>query len=175
MIALEFSRPISIDRLGYDDRIYDIEASADECSALSTRYGILTVHSLKARLRLKRVAGGSQVRLEGRFFADVVQSCVVSLEPVPAHLEEDFVMAFATEQNGDSDEVVVALDDEDPPDPIENGIIDIGEAAAEHLALALDPFPRAPSAIFEGAVVGDPEPMPVKANPFSALAALKKK
>jgi uncharacterized metal-binding protein YceD (DUF177 family) len=174
MIAIEFSRPVLVERLANDERLYEIEANALERAALAARYGILALDALTARLRLQRMPGSTKVRLAGRFSADVVQSCVVSLEPVPAHLEEDFVLVFAGERHKDEEEVVVAFDDEDPPEPIENGIIDLGEAVAEHLALALDPFPRAAHATFEN---GD-EPAqdtPGKASPFAALASLKKK
>lgn len=176
MIAVEFSRPVAVERLGHDERRYEIEANAGERAALAERYGILAVVSLTARLLLKRLPGGSLVRLAGRFSADVVQSCVVSLDPVPAHLEEDFVLTYATERDADAGagEVVVDLDDEDPPEPIENGMIDLGEAAAEHLALALDPFPRAANATFQGGDAPADEP-PAKANPFAALVSLKKK
>jgi uncharacterized metal-binding protein YceD (DUF177 family) len=163
-----------VDRLGHDERRYDIETNAEERVALAERFGILAVEALTARLRVERLPGGTLVRLTGRFAADVVQSCVVSLDPVSAHLEEDFVLTFATERHEDSDEVVVNLDDEDPPEPIEDGIIDLGEAVAEHLALALDPFPRAANATFEGGDAPEQE-LPAKVTPFAALASLKKK
>jgi uncharacterized metal-binding protein YceD (DUF177 family) len=173
MIAIEFSRSISVDRLGHDERVYEIEANAAERAALAQRFAIISVDRLAARVSLRRVAGKTMVRLNGRFAADVVQSCVVTLEPVPAHLEEDFEMIFSPGPAADANEVVVDLDIEDPPEPIPNGIIDIGEATAEHLALALDPFPRAPGARVEGIEAAGP--LPPKPSPFAALAALKKK
>lgn len=174
MIAIELSRPVPVDRLGHDERVYDIEANADERAALAQRYGILAVDVLVAKLRVKRLPGGALIRVDGHFSADVVQSCVVSLEPVSEHVEEDFVLTFATGRDEDPEEVVIAMDEEDPPEPIENGIIDIGEAVAEHLALAIEPFPRAPNAVFLSGDEPPPEP-PAKANPFAALAPMKKK
>lgn len=173
MIAIEFSRPVQVDRLGHDERRYDIEANAQEREDLAKRYGILAVDRFTAQLRLRRVAG-ERVSLKGRFCADVIQSCVVSLEPVSAHLEEDFSLVYAAHPGEEMEEVEIGLFEEDPPEPIESGVIDIGEAAAEHLALALDPFPRAPNAIFEEVGEADAEPPP-KASPFAALVSLKKK
>ncbi|PKU25564.1 YceD family protein [Telmatospirillum siberiense] len=174
MIAIEFSRPVQVDRFGHDERRYDIEANGEERAALAERYGILSVDSFTAHLRLRRISG-ERLLLKGRFSADVVQSCVVSLEPVSAHLEEDFSLVYAADLDEEDVEVDIGLTEEDPPEPIEGGVIDLGEAAAEHLALALDPFPRAPGASFQG---GDeppePEPPP-KVSPFAALASLKKK
>jgi uncharacterized metal-binding protein YceD (DUF177 family) len=173
MIELEFSRPVVVDRLGHEERSYDIEAGAEERSALASRFGILAVDAFSAHIRLKRLAGGQAVRVNGRFSADVVQSCVVTLEPVPAHVEEEFDLVYAPEGEDDQEEIVVALDEQDPPELIVDGIIDIGEAAAEHLALALEPFPRKPGAEFSAAKEEVSEP--AKPNPFAVLASLKKK
>ncbi len=88
------------------------------------------------------------IRLQGHLSADVVQSCVVTLGPVPAHLEVDFEMSFSASA------VEPAVADLDPlaeegPEPIPEGVIDLGEAVAQQLAIALDPYPRAPGASLE--------------------------
>lgn len=169
----EFSRPIPIDRLSQQEKVFDVTAEAAEREALARRFGILGIDALSAQIRLRLLAGGKLVRLKGRFAADVVQACVVSLEPVPAHLEEDFELTYGAEAEEEGEEVVIDLDAEEPPEPLHNGMVDIGEAAAEHLALALDPFPRAPGAVFESAAETLDEQSP--RNPFGALEALKKK
>ena len=174
MIQPEFSRPVTVSRLSHHEKVFDIEADAPEREALARRFGILAVASLTASVRLALVAGGAVVRLKGRLSADVVQACVVTLEPVPAHVEEDFELTYAAAAPEDGAEVVVDLDVEDPPEPIDNGMIDMGEAVAEHLALALDPFPRAPGAVFTSGAEEQPAETPAP-NPFAALVALKKK
>lgn len=174
MIDLEFSRPVLFERLGHDERFYEIEASTDECRALAERYGILDVKALRASIRLKRA--GSHARLEGHLEAEVVQACVVTLDPVPEHVDEAFELTYTQDADGEApelNEIVVEMEGEDPPEPIDNGIIDIGEATAEHLALALNPFPRVPGAVFTAAGGGTEQEE--KASPFAALAALKKK
>jgi uncharacterized metal-binding protein YceD (DUF177 family) len=174
MIADEFSRPVEAMRLGGEERLYDIVATADERLALARRFGILSVETLSATVRLRRLGGVNLFRLSGSLVADVLQACVVTLVPVPQHIEEEFVMTFTTDDAGDGDEVVIELNAEDPPDLIENGVIDMGEAVAEHLALALDPFPRAPGAEFVAEEAPEEPPEPRK-NPFEALAEWKKK
>ncbi|MDR3440838.1 DUF177 domain-containing protein [Telmatospirillum sp.] len=174
MIPLELSRPVQVDRLGHEERSYDIEATTDECAALARRYDILAVARLSARVRLRRLPGGKLFRLSGRFSADVSQSCVVTLAPVPAHLEEEFILIYTMDRPEEGDEVIIDLDAEDPPEVIENGAIDIGEAVAEHLALALDPFPRVDGAVFHYDEAPPIEETP-KVNPFATLASLKKK
>jgi hypothetical protein len=57
----------------------------------------------------------------------------------------------------------------DPPEPIENGMIDLGRLATDVLLLAVDPYPRKPGVVFEPVVTAaDPED-----HPFAALKALQ--
>jgi uncharacterized metal-binding protein YceD (DUF177 family) len=169
----EFSRPIAIDSLGMIEKTFTIAATPEECQALTGRFGILGVDSLSAVIKMKLKSGGEMVQLRGEFTADVRQTCVITLEPVPQHLEEAFEMLYGPEPDEDGEEIVIDMDVQDPPEPIVGGCIDIGEAAAEHLALALDPFPRASGAVFESSE--EPVPEPPKPSPFAALASLKKK
>ncbi|HVI52236.1 MAG TPA: DUF177 domain-containing protein [Candidatus Sulfotelmatobacter sp.] len=174
-IAPEFSRPILVDSLSVAERTYEIEATEDECRVLAERFGILSIQSLSATVRLRVLPGGDLVRARGSFTAAVHQACVVTLEPVPEAIEESFELLYGPEPDEESEEIVVDLEVTDPPEPIINNSIDIGEAVAEHLALALDPFPRAPGAEFVEVTEEEaPEPEE-KPNPFAVLAALKKK
>jgi uncharacterized metal-binding protein YceD (DUF177 family) len=173
MIAAEFSRSVAVDSLAARPRTFDIAADAAECEALARRFGILAVSALAARVSLTRLPG-TLVQLQGHLAADVVQTCVVTLEPVPAHIEEDFIRTYDTAPVESDREVVVDLDAEEPPDAVVDGQIDIGEAAAEHLALSLDPFPRAPGAAFQVPPEDETSAEPAATGPFAALAALKK-
>jgi uncharacterized metal-binding protein YceD (DUF177 family) len=94
--------------------------------------------------------------VRGRIDADVVQSCVVSLAPVPAQVTEEFEAFFTQnpERAALSEEITFAPDEQDPPELIEDGTIDLGELAAQHLSLALDPFPRAAGAEIPAAYGG---------------------
>jgi len=147
-IVPEFSRPILADSLAVSDRIHEIEANDEERAALAERFGILSIESLSATIRLRRLPGGDLVRLRGQLKAHVTQACVVSLEPVPEEIEEEFELIYGPKPDEESEEIVVDMEAMDPPEPIINNAIDIGEAVAEHLALALEPFPRAPGAEF---------------------------
>lgn len=174
-IAPEFSRPILVDSLSVAERSHEIEASEDERAALAERFGILSIESLSATVRLRMLPGGDLVRLRGHLKAHVTQACVVTLEPVPEDIDEEFELLYGSAPDEESEEIVVDLEVSDPPEPIIDNAIDIGEAVAEHLALALDPFPRK-----AGAEYAESEPEPevepeAKPNPFAVLAALKKK
>lgn len=141
----EFSRRVELARLGAHEALYPIAAEAGEREALARRFDLLSLGRLEAEIRLQRLAGG-MVRLSGTLVADVVQACVVSLEPVPSVLEQDFTVLYGYSEPGKS--VLVDLET-DEVEPFDGAAIDIGEAVAQQLALALDPYPRAPDARLE--------------------------
>ena len=110
-------------------------------------------------------------RLEGRVVADAVQTCGLTLEPLPVHIDRKFSvqMVEATEREDDEEgEIDLELDD-DSPDQIEDGRLDLGQYAVEQLALSLDPFPRKPGAVFE-----QPKE-PGEISPFAVLKGLQPK
>lgn len=144
------------------------EANADECAAVAAWIDAPSVTSLTADYKLLR--RGSQVRLTGELRAVLTRICVVTLEPFETELREPVSMRFSEHASLDGSGEVSAshdADEEDLPDPIVNGRIDIGAVTAEFLALGLDPYPRKPEAGF--AYVEETG----KENPFAALAALK--
>jgi uncharacterized metal-binding protein YceD (DUF177 family) len=173
-IAPEFSRILPWGAVSRKEKREELEATGAERAALATRFGILEVNMLRASLRLRQEAGGT-VRVRGHLTADVVQACVVTLEPVPQHIEEPVDLRFLPE--GAEPE-----EDPDGPDEIQTGgeALELGEAIAEQLSLALDPYPRVPGAKLE--LEPDepeeeeaPEEEPARPNPFAKLAALKGK
>ena len=174
MIAPEFSRPIALDRVGIKEKLFAIEANESERAALATRLGVPEVRHVAADITLKLTNAGQLVRLKGRLKARLVQICVVTLEPFETEIDEDFARLYATETDPETLEVIIDPNQDDPPDPIEEGHIDIGEAAAEHLALAMDPFARKPGADFLPPAESAPEE-PEKPSPFAVLASRRKK
>lgn len=177
-IAPEFSRTVRIDRVPAAGMHLDLEAKPAERAALAERFGIQSIDELRASVTLRAMAGGTLIRVSGHLDAKVVQTCVVTLEPVPETVDEDFTLTFgAAEPDEVGAEIELSMDEEDPPDPIVDGVIDVGEAVAEHLALALEPFPRKPGIAFDGGDQdGGDEPAEEerKPNPFAVLAELRK-
>ena len=138
----EFTRSVELSRLSQGEQRFAINANAVERSALATRFGLVSLDRLEAAVRLGRIAGGL-VRLEAELVADVIQTCVVTLEPVKNHIAESFTVLYG--EGAEAREVT--LDGEaETIEPIAGGVIDIGEAVAQQLSLALDPFPHAPGA-----------------------------
>ncbi|HYD32371.1 MAG TPA: DUF177 domain-containing protein [Azospirillaceae bacterium] len=178
---LEFSRPVRADAVAADEMVQTIEASATERDALARRLELEAVDCLKAAVRLRRAMGGEMIRVSGRLEADVVQTCVVTLEPVKAHVSEEFSALFSpnaathdVDLGGEIDvEFSLESEMEDAPEPLVNGKIDIGELTTQHLSLALDPYPRAPGVDFIEHVEHDEaEEAP---SPFAALARRDRK
>ncbi len=179
-VELEFSRPFHVDAdmgAGDDAETFAIEATEEERAALARRFGLIALVSLKAKGTIDVSARGNRARLTGTIEAEVVQPCVVTLEPVPASIRETFTVTYdraVPRRRADEEELLFDLDAEDPPDQLPDAGIDLGEAVAEHLGLALDPYPRAPGVEF-GRQDGTDGEKEAKTSPFSALAALKGK
>jgi uncharacterized metal-binding protein YceD (DUF177 family) len=170
----EFSRVIAPDQIGPQEIEREIVANAAERTRLAERFGLLSLDRLTATLGLKRGSGGL-IQVRGRFEADVVQACVVTLEPVRAHLDESFGVAFGT-GGAAAGEVVIGLEEEDPPEELTEGRIDLGETVAQQLAVALDPYPHAPGAT--AASEDSPEAADPAAekttSPFASLEQLRR-
>ena len=170
----ELSRLVNIAELGAEERVLEIDVSPQERAALAARFALLSLDRLAATVRVKRVERSANIRLSARFVADVVQSCVATLEPVASTIEESVELLFAPLPQGASEaNVFVSPTGEDTPEPLVGEEIDVGEVVAEHLALALDPYPRRPGAVAEF-TDPDAEREGGAANgPFAALRDLK--
>ena len=154
--ANEFPRPIPTDSLPEGGATFDVAATPEERHALARRLDLVGLEALSARGRVERLpAGGTLVRVSGTLEAAVVQECVVTLEPlasaVRAPLERLYgdapVAVAAATSDGAAGELVVDPEGEDIEPLPGGGVIDVGEAVVEELALTLDPYPRAPDAL----------------------------
>lgn len=170
--ANEFSRLVSVESIGAKGQVRNIEAREEERLSLAERLGLVTLNGLSATVELSRPAG-DLVRARGHLIADVVQSCVITLAPVPAHIEADFACNYA---GGGRLEAEADLDplSEEEVEALTGGEIDIGETVAQQLAMALDPYPRAPGAAWPDH--GQPEAGAGESRqkPFAGLERLKK-
>ena len=166
----EFSRIVAADTIDERPREMEIGADPDERRRLAGRFRLQAIGQLKARLKLSRRAG--ILHAEGDVEAAVVQSCVVTGEAMPARVNAPFSVRYVPDAFARSDEDELELSSEDCDTlPLENNQIDLGELAAETLALALDPFPRsakADEALKEAGIGDAAEP-----GPFAALQGLK--
>ncbi|WP_448189698.1 YceD family protein [Azospirillum sp. sgz301742] len=175
----EFSRLVKADSVQQRGEVVEvIEADEAERTALAARFELEAIGRLKATVRLTRTQGGEMVRAVGELEADVVQTCVVTLESVHNSVKELFESLFAppalVPDTPDDMDFDASIADEDIIEPIVNGRIDIGELTAQHLSLALDPYPRCPGVEVPEELRGDEdEVVEERPNPFAALGRLK--
>jgi uncharacterized metal-binding protein YceD (DUF177 family) len=165
----DYCHVVDVGALGPGGATYRLAPTAEQRRDLAGRLGLLDLPSLVADATVERADDGVSVRVTLYVVADVVQSCVVSLDPLPARIEEriDLIYTPATAGTGEGGEIVVTLED-DVPEPLVGDRIDLGAATIEHLALALDPYPRKPGLVFE------PEPQDsAVSSPFAVLERLK--
>ena len=175
MTPPSFSRPIRVDAIPREGLETRIEADAAERAALAAFNGLPAIAAFAASFTLKH-GGGGTVILRGELEAEVTETCVVTLEPFEASISAPIDLRFApprdepARRDGAKAEDV-AMDEEEAPDPIIDGAIDLGAVASEFLTLNLDPYPRKPGVAFESPTVDEDKSA---ASPFSALAARKK-
>lgn len=171
-MTTEFARVERLDTIGGEDRQVSIEANDTERLALARRFGLVALDHLTATFAVRREGGAVIAR--GHVSAAVVQSCTVTAAPLTASVEEDVALRFVEPSTGTGgDEEVELSGDALDTIEIEGGGVDLGEAAAETMALALDPFPRSPDAgavLKQAGVISEEE-----AGAFGALAGLKAK
>ncbi len=158
-----FSRPFPVSALRDKGAEIALTASGAERAALAAEDGLVAIASLEADFRARR-EGRTGLIVTGQIRARVTQTCILSMEPFESDIVAPVEARF--DSKADAENPAPGMEDMDPPDPIIGGKVDLGALAAEFLALALDPYPRKPDAIFEG---GDAELPPEKRSPFAGL------
>ena len=160
---------VDIGRMGDGHRQYN--ATPTECAALAQRFDLVAIKRLEADLALK--ADGPVMTAQGRMIADIVQACAVSGEDLPVSINAPLSFRFVPEQNHRPDEEL-ELNEADCDEIAYKGTaFDVGEAVAQSLFLAIDPFaigPQAEAARKKAGILDESA-----LSPFAALAALKPK
>ncbi|MEQ1542165.1 MAG: DUF177 domain-containing protein [Novosphingobium sp.] len=148
-----------------------LTATADECTALTRRFALVAVKRFTATITL--VADGANVRANGTLDADIVQSCAVSGDDLPMHIAAPVALRFVPAgADAPGDETVELSADELDDIEMDGTQFDLGEALAQELALAINPYAEGPGAAEarrKAGIVSEGE-----AGPFAGLAALKK-
>jgi hypothetical protein len=169
-----WSVPIAVAQVPDAGLHRDIEAGPAARAAMAELAGLREILSASASLDVTP-KGGGRFQVEGRVQARIGQTCVVTLDPIENDIDEAIDLIFAPAEQ--IPELSDLIDDAaesseaipDPPEPIENGFIDLGRLATDALFLGIDPYPRRPDAVFEPPVVAaDPQD-----HPFAALKALQ--
>ena len=141
MTVPELSR--LIDRRGLRPEPVRMVADEAECAALAKRFDIVAIHRLEADVLLE--ADGEAIDASGTLEADVVQSCAVSGDDLALTIREPLTLRFVPERKPVEEEVELREEELDEI-PFAGTAFDLGEAVAQSLALAIDPYATGPEA-----------------------------
>lgn len=164
----EFSRPIDVRQA--QGKAMKLVASEAERAALALRFGLVRIDRLEASLAFARK--GQAVQADGTLEAEIVQSCAVSGDDLPVTIAETLAFRFVPAAEHRPDEEVELAAEACDEIEFSGTMIDPGEAVAQSLALAIDPFaegPGAEEARRRAGIIGEDA-----SGPFAALAALRK-
>ena len=170
--SAELTRIVELGTLAEEPLRVTIFTSAAERGTLCMRLELIELSELDSEVTITR-RGPTRVRVDAKLAAVVVQSCVITLEPVPATVEESFTQEFVYATSA-SDGVAngkreVWVEPGDEPEVLTDDRLDVGELVTQILSLALDPYPRKQGASFVGVQTGENAPT----TAFAALAELK--
>lgn len=170
MIQSEFSHVVPLSEIGGKAVHHNLLANDQERAALAKRFDLITLDRLSSQVALSSDDIG--IIATGNLVANVMQVCVVSGKPVAAEIAESFAIRFLPEPVFEPDSDIELEVEETETMFHDDRVIDLGEAVAQTLALAIDPFPRSPDAeeILQEAGLKDNTP----SGPFAALAVLRK-
>ena len=173
--ALPLSLPYDLATLSERGTELTLSPAPNELAAIAAWLGALGLERFTAALRLAR-AGDDTYDYAADFTADVVQACVVTLDPVRSHLAGEVkrryrVTAKLRLKRRDQDPAVEPSAADDDTEILSTSEIDLAAPLLEELALVLDPYPRAPGVAFEPP---KEERVPAE-SPFAVLAKLKER
>jgi uncharacterized metal-binding protein YceD (DUF177 family) len=157
-----WSAPVAVYDIPEAGLHIEIEAPPAVREAVATLASVRELPRLSAIFDVTRRGAGAHVT--GQVEALVGQTCVVSLEPIESKLDERIDVTFTPSTDA------ATSDDNDPPEPLVGGTVDLGAIATEFLLLAIDPYPRK-----EGVQFAAPKAEEGGERPFAALETLKKR
>lgn len=168
--AAPWQVPVAVDDIAETGQHFDLVADAGVRSAVARVAGLRELPRLEASIDVNRRGAGG-LHVAGVVSATVGQNCVVTLEPLSNEVEEAINLVFVSQRAAVPQEGEVAPRDVKwgDPEPLIEGIVDLGALATEFLILGLDPYPRKPDAVFKPPQAATPD-----SGPFAALAKLAK-
>lgn len=168
-----FSYPLIVDELSAATKKYHLEAAKNELPYVTEILKVPTVKSLSAELNVKLDKKNHRLNVWGEAKADIEQTSVISLDNFINHYQTEFEVEFDTKLTPQDLKEMDADIDDDVPDIILDGKINLADIAMEQIALIIDDFPRKKGEVFAFEPEFD-EQEPPKQNPFAVLAQLKK-
>ncbi|MBI4274496.1 MAG: DUF177 domain-containing protein [Rhizobiales bacterium] len=170
-IKTVWSVPVSIDDIDNAGRHFNLVPDEETRARIANAIGVRALPKLNASFDVSR-HGRDGLRVTGEVTAIVGQNCVVTLEAMESELCDEVDLVFAPPQaaNSTASAMQLGLEAVDPPEILDNGVIDLGAIAIEFMLLGIDFYPRLPGVVFDAPAVVEPS-----SNPFATLASLKKR
>ncbi len=174
------SHPVSVARLPQKGMPVRLTATEKECVDLAREHDLQAVEAFQADVLVAKWRRDG-VRITGTVISDIIQTCSITLEPLPAHIESEIDALFVPENSklarpkiDENGEMILDVDGPDAPETFSGDLLDVGAIAEEFFALAIDPYPRKAGAELE--VSAEPDEIPAnKVSPFAKLSELKQK
>lgn len=177
--ASAFSYLVKVGHVSANPVRVHVEADARECKALADVWRVEAVNRLSAELQINRWKKDG-IRIRGQVDGEVVQACVVTLEPVVSEIRQEIDQIFVPEGSklarivtDEAGEMILDPDGPDLPETFVGDTIDAGAVVAEFAALGIDPYPKKPGAQFAGHIESDGAD-DRRPSPFAALKDWKK-
>jgi hypothetical protein len=165
--------PVAVEDIPETGEHFALIADTEARAGIARLAGLRDLPRLQADFDVMRQGAGG-LRVTGKVSGTVGQTCVVTLEPLANDIDEEVDLVFMPQaahdaisnEETDEGEADAKWDD---PEPLINGVIDLGALATEFLVLGIDPYPRKPGAVFE-----PPQDSRAEESPFAALAGWTK-
>jgi len=181
--SAEFSWLLEVATLPNGVSSVTIEADRKQCSAIAERLNLDAINQFKGKFSIVPEDGGSLVHISGKLLAVVSQTCSVTLEPLISAIDVSVEWRFADGDYLNEESPEFDVDGEDPPEPMTDGNIDLGETMVQQLALEVESFPRTKglplteytTEAVDSAATATGNDASGNDNPFHALKQLKEK
>ncbi|QTN98615.1 DUF177 domain-containing protein [Brucella sp. 458] len=175
--------PVPVMHLPQKGVTVTISTNEKERAALARGHELDAVNAFSAEFLLTPWKKDG-IRVRGRIDAEIVQACVVTLEPLTNTIAEEIDTIFVPENSrlarielDESGEILLDAEGADIPETFVGDRIDVGAVAEEFFDLAIDPYPRKPGLPEESEpkIFGDGDGDEKPVSPFAKLSEWQKK
>lgn len=168
-----FSYPLIVEDISSGEQHYHLTASPDNLQEIGEILQVPAVESFEADIYTRLNKKEHLLKVWGNLKATLRLQSVISLEYFLKTYTPEFEVLFDTKATYNTQKEEEVDFDEDIPDIVIDGKIDLAEIALEQLALVLEDYPRQEGEVFEWKSEFSQEEKR-KENPFKILEKLKK-
>lgn len=168
-----FYYPIVVDNLSTLEKKFNITANEEELGFIAEVLKVKSCKEISAEIFVNLNKKEHFLSVQGKIKANLELQSVISLEYFFKTYTPEFELLFDTHLTLKEFKEREELGEENIPDIITNGQVDLGQIIIEQIALIMDDYPRKDGESFNFASEFDEETTKEQ-NPFNVLAKLKK-